>query len=82
MVNDVQLSLCEPSYPQTLVKYHIEDGELKHTETTVYGPKIPLLELRERLLKKHEPYMYLHTDNQLSGIMKSTSSLKCSYFVM
>ena len=71
MVNDGQLSLCEPCYPQTLVKYHIENGELKHTETTVYGPKIPLLELREKLLKKHEPCMYLYTDNQLLGMTKA-----------
>ena len=57
MVNDGQLSLCEPCYPQTLVKYHIENGELKHTETTVYGP--------------NEPYMYLYTDNQLLGMTKA-----------
>jgi len=56
---------------QTLVKYNIQDGELKRTETTVYSRKIPLLELREKLLRKHETYMYLHTGNQLSGMTKA-----------
>jgi len=62
MANDGQLSLGE---------YNIQGGELKHTETTVYSRKIPLLELREKLLRKHKSYMYLHIDNQLSGMTKA-----------
>ena len=35
-------------------RYTVHQGELRQESTEVYGRKIPLLEIRERLLKKHE----------------------------
>ena len=60
--------------PATLIPslnmWYIRDGELKQTETTVYGRKIPLLEVRAKLLKKHEKLMYLHSDEEIESLKK------------
>lgn len=71
MIENCELTLGEPCYPHKLIRYTVYNGELKQTETTVYGRKIPLLELREKLLEKHLPFMYLHTDEQLLALNKS-----------
>ena len=34
----------------------------------MYGRKIPLLEIRERILKKHEKFMYLYIDEQIDSM--------------
>ena len=36
----------------------------------MYGRKIPLLDLWEKLLQKHEPFMHLHTDEEVSSLRK------------
>ena len=47
------------------------DGQLQKTEMEVYGRKIPLLAIRKRLLKRHEEYMNLHTNEQLQEMSRS-----------
>ena len=71
MIESGEFTLGEPCYPHKLIRYTVHNGELKQTETTVYGRKIPLLELRQKLLEKHLPLMYLHTDEQLLALNKS-----------
>ena len=43
MINDGQLLLGDPCYPQTLINYTIK----QRSETTVYGRKIQGLEIRK-----------------------------------
>lgn len=44
--------------------------ELQRTETEVHGRKIPLLDLREKLLRKLEPFMHLRTDEEISSLRR------------
>ena len=69
-IKEGELTLGEPCYPHTLIRYTAKGGELQRTETEVYGRKIPLLDLREKLLRKHEPFMYLRTDEKISSLRK------------
>lgn len=70
MIASGELTLGEPCHPQTITKYKVRDGELERTETTVYGRKIPLIEVRKKLLKKHESIMHLHTDEEIYALQK------------
>ena len=70
MITSGELTLGEPCHPQTIAKYKVKNGELERSETTVYGRKIPLTEVREKLLRKHEKVMYLHTDNEFEALQK------------
>ena len=74
MIKEGELSLGEPCYSHTLVRYTVKEGKLERTETVVYGRKIPLLELRQKLLQKHEPFMHLHTDDEISKARTSTNA--------
>lgn len=67
MIKLGELTLGEPCYPQTLCKYTIKGGELQHSETVVYGRKIPLIEVR----RKHECLMHLHSDEEIACFTKS-----------
>ena len=71
MIELGELTLGEPCYPQTLCKYTIKGGELQYSETIVYGRKIPLIEVRRKLLKKHECLMHLHSDEEIARFTKS-----------
>ncbi len=44
------------------------NGELVHNEILVYGRKIPLLDIRKKLLLQHENWMRLPTDEQLEKL--------------
>ena len=68
MIRSERLTLGEPCAPYTLTKYSNVDGQPQKTEMEVYGRKIPLLEIRKRLLKRHEEYMHLHTNEQCQGL--------------
>jgi len=77
MVKEGELTLGEPCYPHTLIRrYTVKGGELQRTETVVYGRKISLLDLREKLLRKHEPFMYLHTRSlqELHSLVQTLAS--------
>lgn len=47
-------------------KFKVVECELTSHNATVYGRKIPLLDIRQKLWEKHEQYMYLHSDYQLT----------------
>ena len=70
MIQSQRLTLGEPCAPYTLTKYSVVNGQLQKTEMEVYGIKIPLLEIRKKLLKRHEEYMHLHTDKQLQEMSR------------
>ena len=50
MINNGELSLGEPCFPHTLTRYSIKEGQIQHSNISIYGRKIPLLELRQKLL--------------------------------
>ena len=70
MIAEGELTLGEPCAPHTLTKLAIVNGELKTKQETVYGRKIPLKLLREKLLQKHRAYMRLHSDSELFSMNK------------
>ena len=71
MIESGELSLGEPCNPHTLTRYTIKEGALHKEESVVYGRKISLQSLREKLLHKHEPYVHLHTDEDISHMNKA-----------
>lgn len=66
MIERGELHLGEQCIPRTLVRYKTDKGKLEKTYTTVYGRKIPLLTLRQKLLEKHEKFMHLLSDEELA----------------
>ena len=70
-----KLSMGEPCSPYTIVKSSVHDGKLENTTSQVYGRKIPLLEIRERILKKHEKFMYLYSDEQIEEVKLKLESI-------
>ena len=61
-----ELSIGEPCPPLTLTKSVVgTDGNIVEKEVQIHGRKIPLLEIRQRLMKIHHEYMRLTTDAEL-----------------
>ena len=71
MIKNGTLLLGEPCYPQTLINYTLKQGELRRSESTVYGRKVQALEIRKRLLQKHEQLMHLHSDQEINCMNKT-----------
>ena len=46
------------------------DGNIIEKRVQIYGRKIPLLEIRERLMKQHQRYMRLTTDEDLEALTR------------
>ncbi len=65
LIADGTLLLGQPCAPHSLTWWTIENGKLQEKVVQVYGRKIPLLLLRERLLRQHEQFMRLRSDEQL-----------------
>jgi len=55
MIKEGELTLGEPCYPHTLIRYTVKEGELHRTETVVYGRKIPFLDLWESSYENMSP---------------------------
>ena len=66
-----KLSVGEPCSPYTLRQMTFDKGKLVESFTTVYGRKLPLAELRSKLLKAHERFMRLQTDQDIHAIPQS-----------
>ena len=66
----------ESCSPYTIVKSSVHDGKLENVTLKVYGRKIPLLEIRKRILKKHEKFMYLYSDKQIDSMSLEEVKLK------
>ena len=82
MVESGKLSLGIPCVPFKLVKFMPSNGELVRNEISITGRKFPLQEVRQKLLKKHEMYMRLNQDDEISKmtVAKMQSFLvKCKY---
>ena len=70
MIQDGTLTLGEPCHPHTLVRYSTSGGTLTRTEVVCYGRKIPLTTIREKLIKKHEELMHLHSNEEIEQMDK------------
>lgn len=70
MITSGQLTLGEPCAPYTLTRCRIVQGCLQETQVEVFGRKIPLLKIRKTLLLKHEKYMRLHSDEDISAMTR------------
>ena len=63
---------------QTYVKIKIIDNKPEKVEFTVEGRKHTMLELREKLLKKHEKYMRLNSDDYFDNLTQAEVQTKLS----
>ena len=71
LVASGKLSIGEPCSPYLLTKYIVtNDGEVKTNQIELHGRKIPLYELRQKLLIQQENYMKLMTDNEIKSLSK------------
>ncbi len=66
MIQTGELTLGEQCQPCTIQKYTTSNGSVSKSENTVYGRKIPLTDIRQKLIQRHEKYMHLHTDREIS----------------
>lgn len=71
LINSGVLSIGEPCSPYTLKKTTIaNDGTIQVKNVTLCGRKIPLLELRQRLLQQHQQYMRLTKPQDIEQMTK------------
>ena len=71
LIDSGELSIGEPCSPYILTKSIVNnDGNVESKTVEVCGRKIPLSELRERMLKKHEQYMRLTTPTDIHSLTK------------
>lgn len=54
--------------PYTISRYTTTQGKINVEEIKVQGRKIPLKELRAKMLLKHEKYMHLYSDEKIKGM--------------
>ena len=68
LIDSGRVCMGEPCSPYTVTKSSVNNGKLESKMYVVYGRKIPLLEFRKRILKKHEHFLCVSngTVNSLS----------------
>ena len=62
--------LGEECAPYTITKYKPVNGKLSPHDTTVHARKVPLKQIRERLLKKHLKYMRLTPSSTINAMTR------------
>ena len=71
LIESGELSIGEPCSPYMLTKSVVsKDGGIIEKTVQIYGRKIPLLDIRERLMKQHEAYMRQTTDAELKALTR------------
>ena len=70
LIDSGELILGEPCSPYTLTRYTTKEGKTIAKEVTVYGRKIPLATLREKLLKNHTKFMRLLDDHAIAQLTR------------
>ena len=66
MIQSGLLSIGEPCSPYTVTKFVSKGGLITKETFEVSGRKISMHELRQKVLKKQEEFMRLHTDQDLA----------------
>ena len=85
MISSGRFTLGEECAPYTLIKYVPKDGKISREEIVIKARKIPLHEIRKRLLRKQCKYMRLTptavimnmTDSQLTDRLKTIGYPLC-----
>ena len=68
MIQSGKLTIGETCAPYKLTRFIVKNGVVESMEVTVFGRKIPLAELRLRLLRKQKQYMRLFTGTELQAL--------------
>ena len=66
MVSSGRFNLGEECAPYTITKYSLVDGVMTPSKVKVEGRKVPLTELRQRLLRKQLKYMRLTPQSNIA----------------
>ena len=85
MLSSGRFTLGEECAPYTLIKYVPKNGKISKEEIVIKARKIPLHEIRQRLLRKQRKYMRLTptavmsnmTDSQLTDRLKTIGYPMC-----
>lgn len=56
-----------PCAPYTLTRWTENNGEVQEKQVEIHGRKIPLSDVRKKLLENQEDFMHLETDEQLES---------------
>ena len=71
LIESDELSIGEPCSPYMLTKSVVsKDGGIIEKKVQIYGRKIPLLDVCERLMKQHEMYMRQTTDAEFKALTR------------
>lgn len=71
LIETGELSIGEPCSPFTITKTVVtSECSIETTSVQISGRKIPLTDLRRRLIKKHEQFMQLSTDDDIQEMSK------------
>lgn len=65
LVKSGEISIGVPCAPYTVTHYSAQEDQLITKKIIVRGRKFRLKELRQKLLKRHEKYMQLNTDEEI-----------------
>ena len=68
LIDSGELSLGELCCPFTLEKGKVVAGAIEKSSSMVYGRKIPLLEIRKKLIQKQEKFMHLLSDEEIESM--------------
>ena len=70
LVASGQLSIGEPCSPYTLIKHVSNNEDIVTKQIEIYGRKVPLLELCQKMLNKQQKYMRLMMDDDLQNLSR------------
>ncbi len=71
MIISGRFTLGEECAPYKLTRYVPNDGRIVTKDVLIHGRKVPLEDLRNRLLKKHERYMRLNPNEKFDAMTRS-----------
>jgi len=67
LIQNGEILLGEPCAPYTLTRWTVNKGEVEENKVEVYSKRIPLTDVRKKLLEAQEELMHLDTDEQLEN---------------
>lgn len=76
MVTSGRFSLGEECSPYRITKYTLVDGILTPRDTIVQARKVPLKQLRQKLLAKHLKYMRLTPTSEINQMTREQITQK------
>ena len=70
-INEGVFTVGEECAPREVTTLSTQGGEVVTQARTIHSRKVPLKCIQERLLKLHEPYMRLQSDDQLDSMSRA-----------